>query len=536
VQLLEESGLDPLQKSLADIITTCGSTLHETLTSVLAYAKINQFKRRQQESRNGRHPGSQWALSDKTALGSSGPDQGLQSLYIRTNVAMLCEELVGVSESGRSFQSSANEDVIVVCNISYEENWCYYTEPGALRRIAVNIVGNALKYTKSGSITISLTATEPLEEFHKVNEDGEDVRMLNLTVEDTGKGMSKSFLKDHLFVPFTQEDSTSSHGVGLGMSIVKNLVSLLGGKIQVQSKVGAGTKITIALPMRMCGPKEDRASLAPEMQPKIDALRSRKLSVVVFGFPDFVRRSLETYLREWFNCSLLEATDEAEPDIVLVDEGNEKTLEELKRTAKLYGKNGVLLSAVLVISKMAKRMDTVEGYKMWERIPRPMGPSNVGKGLYGCLSKLDELRKRGNDASTNNENNESSLNKQTEELSSESNAASSELPMWAFERLQLSNNRDTAPLGQELSTSTHPDDKEPPPRPSDPESCKPDSKQDSKLQILVVDDNALNLKLLSGFFQRKGYHGVQQAKHGAEAVDAVQNCTEGFDIVFMGAY
>ena len=523
-----------MQKSLADIITTCGSTLHETLTSVLAYAKINQFKRLQQESRQDRLPSSQWALSDKSSFEPSNPDQGLQSLYIDTNVALLCEELVGVSESGRSFQSSANEDVIVVCNINYEKNWCYFTEPGALRRITVNIIGNALKYTKSGSIIVSLTATEPIQDHYTISRDANNLRTLNLTVEDTGKGMSKDFLQNCLFVPFTQEDSTSSHGVGLGMSIVKNLVSLLGGKIHVQSKVGSGTKITVALPMRMCDSREDLASSTPGFEQSIKTLRSRNLSVIVFGFRDFVRRSLETYLREWYNCRLLDATDDANPDIILVDEGNEKTLEEVKRTAQKYGKKGVLLSAVLVISKMAKRMDTVEGYRKWERIPRPIGPSNVGKGLLGCLSKLDELREHGVHAERDTADNEYKLNKQTEELSSDDKGAPTELPMWAFERLRLSNNHDTAPLKQELSTSTDAENQELPPRTSDVESNKPSTRRDSKLQILLVDDNALNLKLLSGFFNRKGYHGIQQAKHGAEAVDAVQKCTGGFDIVFMG--
>jgi CheY-like chemotaxis protein len=534
VQLLEESGLDPLQKSLAEIITSCGSTLHETLTSVLSYAKINQFKRRQQEYRQSHPTDSEWALADKTRLVSSRPDPDFQGLYMRTNVAMLCEELVGVAESGRSFQSSANEEVIIVCNVSYEENWSYLTEAGALRRIVINLIGNALKYTKTGSVIVSLAASKLAEGSPEITGCDPNDRTLTFSIKDTGKGMSKSFLQDHLFVPFTQEDSTSSHGVGLGMSIVKNLVSLLGGEIQVQSKVGSGTKVDVALPMRIYDSKEDTPAES-RFEQNTKTLRARNLSVIVFGFPDFARSSLETYLHEWYNCTLLEVTDNALPDIVIVDEGDEEVLERVKRTAHIYGRRAVLLSTVLVISKMVRRMDTIEGYKKWERIPRPIGPSNVAKGLLGCLPKLDELTEQGDDMESDVRDSESRMDERTEELSSNNPVGiSAELPMWAFERLELANNYYSASWKEELSTPSTTANRDPPPKTTEASAGNEGSKRDSNLRILLVDDNILNLKLLRAFFRKNGYHNVQQAKHGEEAVEAFRQCTEGFDIIFMG--
>ncbi|KAJ4399991.1 hypothetical protein N0V91_009064 [Didymella pomorum] len=140
----------------------------------------------------------------------------------------------------------------------------------------------------------------------------------------------------------------------------------------------------------------------------------------MFGFPEFVRKSLRTYLCEWYDCILLENTGDVKPDIVLVDEGNEEALDEVKKTAKAYGLQAVLLSAVLVISKMGKRMDTIRGYKKWERIPRPIGPSNVGKGLMGCLPKLDELKKYGPEAAADIQDTRSRFDLRTGELSSDS--------------------------------------------------------------------------------------------------------------------
>jgi CheY-like chemotaxis protein len=72
-------------------------------------------------------------------------------------------------------------------------------------------------------------------------------------------------------------------------------------------------------------------------------------------------------------------------------------------------------------------------------------------------------------------------------------------------------------------------------------SSKPmDQKDDQKLKssgilrILIVDDNALNLRLLGAFLKKNGYRDTEQAKHGREAVEAAQNCSEGFNIIFMG--
>lgn len=541
VQLLDESGLDPLQKSLAGIITSCGSTLHETLASVLSYAKINQFERRQNESRRRHTSDSRWALSDKQGL-ASGPDQDFIGLYTRTNVALLCEEVVGVAESGRSFQSSADEEVIVVCDISYEENWSYFTESGALRRIAVNLIGNALKYTVRGSVTVSLTASRLTKDPLRAGNDLTTGRTLTLSVKDTGKGMSKEFLQNHLFVPFTQEDSTSSNGVGLGMSIVKSLVTLLSGEIQVRSNVNSGTEIDIHLPMRMCDSKDDHESSPTfTFEQNTKTLRSRRLSIIMFGFPEFVRKSLRTYLCEWYDCILLENTGDVKPDIVLADEGNEEALDEVKKTANAYGLQAVLLSAVLVISKMGKRMDTIRGYKKWERIPRPIGPSNVGKGLMGCLPKLDELKKYGPEAAADIQDTRSRFDLRTGELSSDSTKdISNGLPMWALKRLQLSEHPGNEALKREPSTPSNTANHDPESassnQPFNSRSGKSHSEQNSELRILLVDDNELNLKLLGVFLKRNGYHNTQKAKNGLEAVQAVEECQDSFDVVFMGEF
>lgn len=292
-----------------------------------------------------------WALPDKQGL-ASGPDRDYEGLYICTNLAMLCEEILGVLEVEKSFENTHSSDVVVVYDIKHEKNWSYYTAPSALGRIAVNLIGNALKYTKIGSVVVTLNASKMTQDPKRVSNDLGTGRTLTFHVQVTGRGMSRDFMENQLFLPFTQEDFTSSHGVGKGMSIVKSLISLLGGEIQVQSEEKKGTEITVRVFMRMCKPDDDqKGHAAVQFEKDIQTIRDRKLSTVIYGFPEYVPDSLSNYIRHWYYCELIEPTKDAGPDIMLVDEGNGDVLEAIKETAHEYGKQDVLLSIVVFSSR-----------------------------------------------------------------------------------------------------------------------------------------------------------------------------------------
>ncbi|WP_455594481.1 response regulator [Cloacibacillus porcorum] len=113
-----------------------------------------------------------------------------------------------------------------------------------LNQILLNLLSNAVKFTPSGG-RISL-------DIKQIPQKNGGVRM-DFTVSDTGIGMSEEFLK-RLYLPFEQADGTISQkygGTGLGMSITKNLVSLMDGTIQVKSKIGRGTSFTVELPLAL---------------------------------------------------------------------------------------------------------------------------------------------------------------------------------------------------------------------------------------------------------------------------------------------
>ncbi|HEY3381101.1 MAG TPA: PAS domain S-box protein [Vicinamibacterales bacterium] len=106
-------------------------------------------------------------------------------------------------------------------------------DPGRLRQVVTNLVGNAIKFTEVGEVTLSISADEV---------SGEDV-LLRFVVHDTGIGIPADKLGT-LFQPFTQVDSSTTRrfgGTGLGLSISRRLAELMGGQVGVESEAGAGS-------------------------------------------------------------------------------------------------------------------------------------------------------------------------------------------------------------------------------------------------------------------------------------------------------
>ncbi len=120
-------------------------------------------------------------------------------------------------------------------------HWNLIGSPGHLKRLLMNIMGNAVKYNKDhGKIILSLREDE--------SEDGR--AFYTFICEDTGIGMSEEYQK-RIFEPFTREDEsvkTAYNGTGLGMPIAKKLTETMGGSISFTSQRGEGTAFTVKLP------------------------------------------------------------------------------------------------------------------------------------------------------------------------------------------------------------------------------------------------------------------------------------------------
>lgn len=125
-----------------------------------------------------------------------------------------------------------------------------------LRQVLLNLVGNAIKFTKSGSVTIKLSATRNENEETK-----EHSYQIYFAVVDTGIGISSEAQKN-IFNPFAQADKTIARkfgGSGLGLAISKRLIEAMGSQINIKSREGEGTTFFFSLNM-----KEGDASIADE--------------------------------------------------------------------------------------------------------------------------------------------------------------------------------------------------------------------------------------------------------------------------------
>jgi CheY-like chemotaxis protein len=142
-----------------------------------------------------------------------------------------------------------------------------------LEQILVNCLSNAIKFTPSGG-KITLEVMEAERHVNKV--------LYRFIVTDTGKGMSEDFI-DRLFIPFEQEDTSIARkygGSGLGMSITKNLVSLMGGNIKVTSNLGKGTVLTIDIVFEISDLSKEEPDLQAEKETKAFDFTGRRILIV----------------------------------------------------------------------------------------------------------------------------------------------------------------------------------------------------------------------------------------------------------------
>jgi PAS domain S-box-containing protein len=146
------------------------------------------------------------------------------------------------------------KDLVLVCEISPNVPNDLVGDPMRLRQVLLNLLGNAIKFTQSGKVLL------------RVAPDGNPSAptALRFTVFDTGIGIPTEKL-DQVFERFTQADSSTTRrfgGSGLGLTISKRLVELMGGRIWVESKVGEGSVFAFAVPFEIW-PSADRPTPAP---------------------------------------------------------------------------------------------------------------------------------------------------------------------------------------------------------------------------------------------------------------------------------
>ncbi|KAK5120839.1 hypothetical protein LTR85_005906 [Meristemomyces frigidus] len=249
-ELLRKAQTSDTDESMLDTIESCGNMLLDTIDHLLDFAKINSLTSKgRQSSIDGSSPATDSTLTRLAVvdLGELVQDvvEGVRLGYSRPTLKHAADVLV--DRTSRTSPDAAGErktglDNTIVCvNIEPAVDWHFDSEAGAWKRIVMNLFGNALKYTARGRIDVILRLVDQLD-------DSPDARKICIQVNDTGMGMSADYLQHRLFTPFAQENHLSV-GTGLGLSIVYQLVSSLGGSVDVQSELEKGTQICVTVPL-----------------------------------------------------------------------------------------------------------------------------------------------------------------------------------------------------------------------------------------------------------------------------------------------
>ena len=181
-------------------------------------------------------------------------DNILEIAQIENNQIVLEESICNIEESFDScivmFNTAVQEKHQTITVHKQVANPYVYIDSSHLSEIVLNVISNAIKYTgQNGKIDYCLT--------QKPHEDA-DWCYMEISIADNGIGMSEEF-QAHIFESFSREHSSTISGIegtGLGMGIVKNLVDLMHGMIEIQSSPGKGSTFTICIPCRTARKEE----------------------------------------------------------------------------------------------------------------------------------------------------------------------------------------------------------------------------------------------------------------------------------------
>ncbi|OQV10992.1 Hi Kinase A phospho-acceptor domain-containing protein [Cladophialophora immunda] len=394
VEFLAETDLSGFQRSLISTIDSCGRTLLDTINHVLDFSKINSFQKHWQASNKKHSHGSRrhnFLGPDNSSKSISHGAPALLQLLGVIDVSAVLEEVVdglvlgytytsgldltdmprdasGRARRGRS-ENHCVDPVKITLDVQ-KADWTFLTQPGAVRRIIMNLTGNAIKYTSRGTIKVRLQLQTSQQEK------GNDVMVL--TVADTGKGISQEFLSTKLFVPFAQENALAP-GTGLGLSIVRSIILMLGGSIDVKSKLNEGTTVEVVLPIKRPLPGQTSTQTTPysdgasglnstgssNADNSISLLRDEWSEAAVTFWqselePDGdLPRIVESYVQDWYNLPFLDQQLCDSCAVVIAEEENLELL--LNRLVATPGRRPALVVMCSVLSR-----HSVHWYSHWK--------------------------------------------------------------------------------------------------------------------------------------------------------------------------
>ncbi len=242
--LLLRTPMNSQQQHYVDMIRNSGEGLLHVINDILDFSKIEAGK--------------------------------LSLEQIEFNLHLLLEEVVSLFAT-----TAQRKHLEVVCQYPIKLDRYLLGDPSRLRQVLNNLLGNAIKFTEQGEVSVHVSLLEETQ----------DNVILHFEVRDTGIGID-SQIGERLFKPFTQADSSTTRhygGTGLGLAISRRLVQLMGGEIGLTSQAGKGTTLWFNLPIQKSTTLHEHKYIAPLENLNILILEDNKTQALV----------LEEQLNHW---------------------------------------------------------------------------------------------------------------------------------------------------------------------------------------------------------------------------------------------
>ncbi|MBH5319621.1 response regulator [Paenibacillus sp. GSMTC-2017] len=274
----------------------------------------------------------------------------------------------------------------IILETSPEINVELLGDPHRLEQILLNLCSNAIKFTERGYVALTIT-------FMSKNQNEMRVRF---EVEDTGIGMSAEQI-DHLFVPFTQGDGSTSRrfgGTGLGLVISQNLIEMMGGKLELCSEPGKGSTFSFELSFEMCDKKNSLTFKLPKEYENLPVLvvedhtRMRNNVVNVLRSFKLAPTSVSTWGELFYHLEQQSLTGWSKYRLIIVDMEAEDMYgaEALGRLQSLAGNDGVTIALTTEYGR--DELATIEADDQpYAVLTKPMNRINLFKVVQSALEQ-----------------------------------------------------------------------------------------------------------------------------------------------------
>ncbi|CEL55441.1 DNA polymerase delta small subunit OS=Arabidopsis thaliana GN=POLD2 PE=2 SV=2 [Rhizoctonia solani AG-1 IB] len=516
-ELIADTKLTDTQSAFLKTIQSCGASLGETVNHVLDFTKL---------SGNREHtiPRSKTNLLTLVEDTVEGCWIGARARAV-SEIGSVYSPPRALPGTNAASQTSGGRHVETIVDVAYRERgWSCVCEKAGIRRILMNLIGNSLKFTSDGYVYIGLREVAYNEEDRIIT--------VELSVNDTGKGISKDFLTNQLFQPFSQENPLHT-GTGLGLAIVNSIVrsEAVNGQVDVWSQEGVGTEIKISFDVEELPSGPGDASL---VHGRID-----HLSVCMHGFSSHrgeqeLQSTVSTVLTVWWNISFV---DHYQSDVLLVNE-------DIQFLSDLVNKQEFSKPVVLLTSSRGDQriMGVVKSFErlggFCRLIFKPGGPSRLFAALKDCKKFRDGELLSGVHALPNSPGTPPTSEPGTRR-SSQNVPYSPRQSRDSLHIMRGLDSTDPTPLYEpELSRST--DDGPPLSRSLSDFQTIPLADEGSvmlesatgtlgsvkKPRVLVVEDNPINRNILAVWLKKKGLE-FKEATDGIEGVGKFRNAAPG---------